>query len=83
MNGELAQVGGDPFAAQLFGHGGGSTGAAEEVGDQVAFVGRSSDDAFKESFRFLSGIARPFVGNLIDALYVIPNVANVSALLLV
>ncbi|MBT9177525.1 MAG: hypothetical protein DDT20_01859 [Firmicutes bacterium] len=39
VNGELAQVGYYPLAAQLFGHGGGGAGAAEEVGDEIAFVG--------------------------------------------
>ncbi len=39
MNGELAQVAGNPLAPQLLGHGGGGAGTAEEVGDEVAFVG--------------------------------------------
>jgi hypothetical protein len=48
VDAELAQVGGDPFAAELFGHGGGRAGAAEEVGDEVAGVAAGFDDAFEE-----------------------------------
>ncbi|MBA7716086.1 hypothetical protein ES703_125149 [subsurface metagenome] len=56
MNSKLTQVSDDPFASQLFRHGGGGTGAAEEIGHEVAFVGGSFDDAFKQSFRFLGRI---------------------------
>ena len=55
VDGELAQVADDPFAAQLLGHSGGGAGAAEKVGDQVAFVGGGLDDAFKQGFGFLVG----------------------------
>ena len=38
VDAELAEVGGDPFAPELFGDGGGGAGAAEEVGHQIAFI---------------------------------------------
>ena len=34
VDGELAEIGGDPFATELFRDGGGRAGAAEEIGDQ-------------------------------------------------
>ena len=37
VDGELAEVGDNPLAAELFGDGGGGAGAAEEIGDEVAF----------------------------------------------
>jgi hypothetical protein len=43
VNGELAEIGGDPLAAQFFCYSSGGAGAAEEVGDEVAFVGGSTD----------------------------------------
>ena len=46
VDGELAQVAGDPFAPQLFGHGRRRAGTAEEVSDEIAFVGGGFDDAF-------------------------------------
>ena len=49
VDGELAEVGGDPFAAEFFGHGRGRAGAAEEVGDKIAFVAAGSDDAFEQA----------------------------------
>ena len=39
VDGELAQVADDPFAAELFSHGGRRARAAEEIGDDVVFVG--------------------------------------------
>jgi hypothetical protein len=57
VDGELSEIGGDPFAAELFGDGGGRAGADEEIGDQVAGVAAGFDDAFEEGFGFLSGIA--------------------------
>ncbi len=56
VDGEFAEIGGDPFAAQFFRHRRRGAGAAEEVGDEVAFVGRGLDDAFDECFWFLGGI---------------------------
>jgi hypothetical protein len=38
VDGELAEVGADPLATELFGDGAGGAAAAEEVGDEVAFV---------------------------------------------
>ena len=58
VDGELAQVADDPLAAQLLRHGRRGAGAAEEVGDQVAFVGRGFDDAFEQGFGFLGGVVQ-------------------------
>ncbi len=57
VDGELAQVGDDPLAAQLLRHRGGGAGAAEEVGDEIAFVGGGFDDAFEQGFGFLGWVA--------------------------
>ena len=40
VDGETAQVAGDPTTVQLFGDGSGCAGAAEAVEDQVVFVRR-------------------------------------------
>ena len=58
MDAELAEVGGDPFAPELFGHGGGRAAAAEEVRHQVAFVAAGFDDAFEQCFGLLGGIVQ-------------------------
>ena len=52
VNGELAEVGDDPLAVELFGYRGGGAGTAEEVGDDVVFVGAGFYDAFEEGFGF-------------------------------
>ena len=65
VDGELAEVAGDPLAAQLLGHRRGRAGAAEEVGDEVAFVGRGFDDPFEQSFGFLSWVVNSFF-SLVD-----------------
>jgi hypothetical protein len=56
VDGELAQVADDPFAAQFFRHDRRGAGAAEEVGDQVTFVGGSFDDALYEGLGLLRGV---------------------------
>ena len=38
VDAELAEIGGDPFAPELFGHGGGRTAAAKEIGHEVAGI---------------------------------------------
>ena len=38
VDAELAEVGGNPFAPELFGHGGGRAAAAEEIRHQITFV---------------------------------------------
>ena len=38
VDGEFAEVGDDPLAAQLFCHGGGGAGAAEEVGERKIYT---------------------------------------------
>ena len=56
VDGELAEVGADPLAAEFLGDGGGGAAAAEEVGDEVALVAAGLDDSFKQCFGFLGGI---------------------------
>jgi len=54
---ELAEVRGDPLAAQFLRYRRRSAGAAEEIGDQIAFVAAGLDNAFEQSFGFLGGVA--------------------------
>jgi hypothetical protein len=49
VDAELAEVGGDPFAPELFGHGGGRAAPAEKVRHQIAFVAAGFDDALQVS----------------------------------
>jgi len=56
VDGEFAEIGGDPLAAQLFCDGCGCAGAAEEVGYEVAFVAGRFDNAFEQGFGLLRGI---------------------------
>ena len=44
---ELAEIGGDPFAPELFGDGGGRAVPTEEVRDQIAVVAAGFDDTFE------------------------------------
>ena len=57
---ELAEVGDDPFAADLFGYCGGHAAAAEEVGDKIAFVRAGSDNALDQGLRLLRRIVEIF-----------------------
>src|ERR1039458_9636012 len=57
VNTELAQVGCNPFASQLLSDGCRRARATKEVGDQVAFIGRSQKNPFEQSLRFLRRIA--------------------------
>ena len=47
VDGELAKITDDPLSTQLFRHRGRSARAAEEVGHEIAFVGRGADDAIE------------------------------------
>ena len=76
VDGELAQIGDDPLPAQLLSHGGRSARAAEEVGDEVAFVGGSFDDAFEKSFGLLGGVICSFTCHRIDTIDICPNIVN-------
>ena len=57
MDTELAEIGGDPLAPQFLRHRRRGAGAAEEIGDEIAFVATGFDDAFKQGFGFLGGVA--------------------------
>ena len=63
---ELAEIGGDPFAPELFGHGGGRAAAAEKVGHEIAFVAAGFDDAFEQGFGLLRGIAQSLRGLIVN-----------------
>ncbi len=76
MDAELAEIAGDPLAPELFGHGGGGARAAEEIGDEVAFVGAEFDDAFEESCRLLGCVASVFPSHWINEVYISPHVIN-------
>ncbi len=56
VDGELAEIGDDPLAAELLGDGGRGARTDEEVGDEIAFVGRCFDDTFEKGFGLLSWI---------------------------
>ena len=58
VNTELAQVTDDPLTPQFLRYRRRGAGAAEEIGDQVAFVGRCFDDPLKEGFGLLGGIVK-------------------------
>jgi len=50
-----------------FGHCRSGAGAAEEIGYQITFVGRSFDDAFQEGFGFLGGVIDSLGGSVADS----------------
>ena len=81
VDGELAQVGDDPLAAQFFGHGGRGAGAAEEVGDEVAFVGGGFDDAFEQGFGFLGGVVESSLRLELIGADIVPDVLTGTPLL--
>ena len=56
VDGEPPEVGHDPAPPQPLGHCAGRAAAAEEVGDEIAFVGAGFDDAFEKGFGFLGGV---------------------------
>jgi hypothetical protein len=60
VDGELTQVAADPFAVEFFRHGQRGAGAAEDISDEVAFVGGGLDDAFEQGFWLLGGVAKKF-----------------------
>ena len=58
VDGEAAEVAGDPAAAELLGDRRRRAGAAEAVEDEVVVVGGGVDDAVEEGFGFLGVVAR-------------------------
>jgi hypothetical protein len=56
VDGELAEIGGNPLAAQPFGDRCRSAGAGEEIGNKIVLVAAGLDDAFEKSFRLLSWV---------------------------
>lgn len=57
VDGELAEIRDDPLPAQLLRHRRRGAGTAEEVGDDVVFVGGGFDDTFEQGFGLLGSIA--------------------------
>jgi len=68
VNGELTEVGDDPLAVELFGDRGGGAGTAEEVGDDVVFVGAGFYDTFEKGFRFLGGVVDPLIRSISNSI---------------
>ena len=61
LDGETPQVCHDPAPAQFFSYCPSGAGAAEEVGDEVAFVGRGFDDTFQQGLWFLGWVTQVFI----------------------
>ena len=59
VNGELAEIGDDPLAAQLLGHGGRRAAAAEEIGDEVTLVAAGTDNSLEQGLWLLGRISPP------------------------
>jgi hypothetical protein len=72
VDGEFAEVGGDPLAAKFFRRGGRGAGATEEVGDKVPFFTACPDYAFEEGLGLLGCI----VGGTVAWILVIPYALN-------
>jgi hypothetical protein len=58
VDGEAAEVGGDPVATELLGDGGGGAGAAEAIEDEVAFVTARINNPSQQGFRLLCRITQ-------------------------
>ena len=66
----LADVAGNPATTQLFSNRCCGTAATEEITDKVAFVGRCLDNTLEESFVFLGGVVKFFLGHCIYSCYI-------------
>ena len=60
VDAELAEIAGDPLAPELLGHGGGGSGTAEEIGDNVSGITARFNYANQKIFRFLRWVVSPF-----------------------
>ena len=76
MDAELAEIAGDPLAPELFGDGGGGAGAAEEIGDEIAFVRAGFDDALEKGFGLLGGVFQVFQRNCLHFAQITPKVLH-------
>jgi len=76
VNGELAEIADNPLAIQFLGHRRGGAGPAEEIGDDVVFVGGGVDDAGEEGFGFLGRVIDSFVGQMMYFRKLIPDVLD-------
>ena len=83
MDGELAEIGYNPFTAQLLSHCRCGAGTDEEVGCQVAFIGRGADDALEQGFGFLSRVFCVFKSLGVHGWYIIPERLQGNTFLLV
>jgi hypothetical protein len=60
VDAELAEIAGDPLAPELFSHGGGGAGTAEEIGDNVSGITARFNYANQKIFRFLRWVIGSF-----------------------
>ncbi len=74
VDGEAAQVAGDPTAIQLLRDRRRGAGAGKAIENKVAFVGRRFDDALEQGFGLLRGVACSFQRDIVHQLDVSPNV---------
>ena len=83
VDGELAEVGGDPLAAELFCHGGRGATPAEKVRYQIACVATGLNDSLQQRPRLLRWIVEPLIGDLVHGVDVIPDIPDSRSLTLV
>ena len=76
VDAELAEVGGDPLAPELFRHRRRRAAAAEEIGHEVAGIGGCFQYPPQKRLRLLRGIIKAFFGNRIDYEDVRPKIRN-------
>ena len=73
---QVGYVDPDPRAVEPLRYGNSRAATTERVENQIAFFAASLDDAFKESFGFLSGVAEAFLCIRGDRRNVIPKILN-------
>ena len=58
----MGDINSEPFAVQALRDGDGGAAAAEGIKDDITLVAGCGDDALKQFFRFLGGVAEAFTG---------------------
>ena len=76
VDGDMGNVDADPPPVEFFGGMDGGAAAAKRVEHQVAGVGGGGNDALQQGDGFLGGVAEAFLGRLIDAVDVNPDIAH-------
>jgi hypothetical protein len=79
VDGETAEVSGDPSPARLLGNDGRGATAHETVEDKVAGVGGRGDDPLQESIGLLGPVAGPVLSLRVDRRDVLPEVVDDAA----